>query len=234
MSNKALSDEIMHDVDRRYASGTPYSSGDFEGMTDEEHGLVLHHSAMLQRVHPEDAMNRIGKKLGDNVYSYAVEHVGDIYHRAQERGGAYGLEYVLPKVRSMKRSLDRPTNFRNTAVQQIKSNAAYNKDPSINWDAAIALGKDYSTEHSRLPIYNQPAFLANQAAIHLGNTRFGAASGALNQLHSHMAGPELGWGDEEDPEKLAQHRAVWKGISDTWRGLHTRQAGIDFLKSMGR
>ena len=233
MSNKELSDEIMHDVDRRYASGTPYSSGDFEGMTDEEHGLVLHHSAMLQRVHPEEAMYRIQNKLGGNEYSHVVEHVGDIYHRAQERGGAYGLEYVLPKVRSMKRYLDNPS-FKSNAVRQVNSNAAYHKDPSINWDAAIALGKDYATEHSRLPIYNQPAFLANQAAIHLGNTRFGAANGAIDQLHSHMAGPELGWGEEEDPEKLAQHRAVWKGISDTWRGLHTRQAGIDFLKSMGR
>jgi hypothetical protein len=233
MSNKALSDEIQHDVDRRYGSGTPYSSGDFEGMTDEEHGLVLHWSAMLQRNRPEDAMNRLVNKLGGNAYSHAVEHVGDIYHRAQERGGVYGLEYVLPKVRDIKNSLDRPTTFRNNAVQQINSNSAYSKDPSINWDAAIALGKDYATEHSRLPIYNQPAFLATQAAIHLGNTRFGAASEALNQLHSHMDGPRLGWG-EEDPEKLAQHKVVWEGIHDNWRGMHSRQAGIDFLKSIGR
>jgi hypothetical protein len=233
MSNKELSDEVMHDVNRRYKIGTHYSSGDFEGMTDEEHGLVLHHSAMLQREHPEYAMNRIQSKLKGNEYSHAVEHVGDIYHRAQERGGAYGLEYVLPKVRDIKRSLDRPVRFRDEAVRQIQSNSEYHKDPSINWDAAIALGKDYANEHSRLPIYNLPALLANQTAIHLGNTRFGAASGALNQLHSHMDGPRIGWG-EEDPEKLEQHRAVWKGIGDTWRGLHTRQSGIDFLKSLGR
>lgn len=232
-SYKELSDEIQEDVQRRYLNNDPYSSAHFEGMTNEEHSLVLHHSAMLQRAHPEDAMLAIQKKLSSNIYSHAVEHIGDIYHRAQERGGAYGLEYVLPKVRAIKSDLDKPL-FQLNAKQQIKSNSAYNNDPSINWDSAVILGKEYAREHSRLPIYNQPALLANQTAIHLGNMNFGAASATLNQLHSHMDGPTLGWFDEEDPEKVVQHKAAWKEIQDKWHAMHSRQATIDFLRSVGR
>lgn len=222
--------EVGEDVYNRYKAGTSYSSKDFEGMTDEEHGYVLHHSAELQREHPENAMRAIQRKLGGGLYPHVVEHVGDIYHRAQERGGAYGLSYVLPKVRDMVHTLNDPL-FEVWAKRSVRENSEFDKDPSINWDAAVVLGKDYAKEHSRLPIYNHPALLANQAAQHLGNMNFGAASATMGQLYAYMKGPERGLFDVSKPSP--EEEAEWSKINDNWRRLHSRQASIDFLKERG-
>lgn len=213
----ALSDEtnnqIAADVQNRYERGTPYSSRDIAGMSNDEYETVLHHSAMLQRARPEDAMLRIQKKIKTGMYSHAVEHVGDIYHRAQEHGGAFGYSYVQPKIESNLSDLKHPYGFEREARENVLANSKYYKDPSINWEAAVVLGRDYAQEHSRLPVYNLPAHWASQAAQHLGNMRFGATTGALEQFTPHM-----------HPHK----------DTEGWKQLLSRDASIDFLKSQGR
>ena len=242
MSDEALSKEVMHDVDRRYESGTPYSSGDFEGMTDQEHRLVLHHSAMLQRVHPEYAMNAIQRKLQGGAYQHIVEHVGDLYHRSQESpvGSNFGMGYVREKLNKTIPHLNGGYGFERKMRESLKANSDYLKDPSINWDTAVVLGKDYAKEHSRLPVYNYPALLMNQAAQHLGNMRFGAATAALEQLHPHVHVEDEPYealqypDDPETPAKVEKWKEHVEGVYVKWRGLHTRQASIDFLKRIGR
>lgn len=247
MSQDALSSEIAHDVNSRYKSQTPYSSRDFENMNDEEHALVLRHSARLQRIRPEDAMNAIQAKLGSGVYSHAVEHIGDLYHRAQEMPAhlhgenyGHGIQHVKQKINSVLSDLTRPYGFEREMKENLTANSQYNNDKSINWDSAVALGKDYAHEHSLLPVYNHPAHLMTQATQHLGNMRFGAATAVLQQLQPHANFPNRPRDIDMYPDDPDSHamRDKWEKDVDAhigkWNQMHTRQASIDFLKSIGR
>ena len=204
--------DIENDVLDRHQRGTPYSSTDFENMTDAEHTAVLSHSGNIQRGAPEEAMLAIQRKLGPGLYSFAVEHTGDLYwrtHHARKYGRSEHNE-VGNKIDKVLRDLTDQYGFERGMRENIKVNSAYNKDPSIHWDAAVVLGKAYADEHKKLPVYNLPSSLMVQATNHLGNMRFGATAATLEQLK------EL-HNDE-----------------DRWEQLHSRQGSIDFLKSQGK
>ena len=211
-SDDQLHVDIGNAISDHYARGTQFSSKDFEGMSDKEHSIVLHHSGRLQRGEPESAMLRIQNKLGGGVYSHAVEHTGDLYWRthAQRHVGMSDHAEVGNKVDKVLRGLTSPYGFEREMKENLKGNSAYKKDPSINWESAVLLGKDYASAHDRLPAYNQPASMMAQATRHLGSMRFGATTETLSQL---------------------------KGLHDNeshWDALHSRQGTIDFLKSQGR
>lgn len=211
-SDDQLHTDIGNAVRDHYARGTQFSSKDFEGMSDKEHSLVLHHSGQLQRGAPETAMLAIQRKLGGGVYDFSVEHTGDLYWRTHHMR-IHGMSEhgeVGNKVDKVLRTLKNPYGFEREMKENIKSNSAFSKDPSIHWDTAVVLGKDYANEHNKLPVYNHPASLMVQATNHLGNMRFGATTETLNQL---------------------------KGLHDNeahWDDLHSRQGTIDFLKSQGK
>lgn len=203
---------IENDVLDRHQRGTPYSSTDFENMTDAEHTAVLSHSGNIQRKGPEEAMLAIQRKLGGGVYDFAVEHTGDLYwrtHHARMHGRSEHDE-VGKKIDKVLRTLKHPYGFEREMKENIRNNSAYMKDPSIHWDTAVVLGKAYADEHKKLPVYTYPASLMVQATNHLGNMRFGATTATLEQLK------EL-HNDE-----------------DLWERLHSRQGSIDFLKSQGK
>lgn len=211
-SDDQLYDDIGHAVNDHYNRGTQFSSKDFEGMSNKEHNIVLHKSGFLQRGEPEAAMLRIGKKLGSGLYPYAAEHTGDLYwrtHHMRHLGMSDHIE-VGNKIGKVHSALTNPYGFEREMKENIKINSAYDKDPSVNWESAVVLGKDYANAHDRLPVYNLPASLMSQATRHLGNMRFGATAETLNmlsRLHSN---------------------------EEQWDTLHSRQATIDFLKSQGK
>ena len=204
--------DIENDVLDRHQRGTPYSSTDFENMTDKEHTAVISHSGNIQRKGPEEAMLAIQRKLGPGLYSFAVEHTGDLYwrtHHARMHGRSEHDE-VGNKIDKVLRTLTDRYGFEREMRENLRGNSAYDKDPSINWDTAVVLGKAYAKEHNKLPVYNLPASLMVQATNHLGNMRFGATAATLEQLK------EL-HNDE-----------------DHWEHLHSRQGSINYLKSIGK
>jgi len=204
--------DIENDVLDRHQRGTPYSSTDFENMTDDEHAAVLSHSGNIQRGAPEEAMLAIQRKLGGGIYPFAVEHTGDLYwrtHHARMHGRSEHDE-VGKKIDKVLRTLKHPYGFEREMKENITNNSTVMKDPSIHWDTAVVLGKDYANRHNKLPVYTYPASLMVQATNHLGNMRFGATTATLEhlqELHSN---------------------------EDLWEQLHSRQGSIDFLKSQGK
>lgn len=215
MFDKDLSEQIRADAYSRYKSGVHHSSKDLEGMSDTEHDHLLAAIGSIQRGAPEDAVfasHGIYAKLGTGVYPWTTEHTGDLYWRthAMRHVGIDEHDAVVDKITKVKRQLDHPYGFKREMEENLRSNSAFDKDPSINWDMAVIVGKHYADEHDKLPVYNLPASLMTQATRHLGNMRFGATSATLGQLH-----------------ELTKDR-------EQWNHLHSRQASIDFLKSQGR
>lgn len=224
--------EIQDEVQRRYQTQTPFKSVDFEHMTDDEHRRVLHHSAVLQRGAPEDAMLAMYKKLGGGELPFVAEHVGDLYWRANEQHGATwgNMNDVDNKVRKTLNSLTHPYGFHRNVEENLAGNGS-------SWRVAEELGRSYANEHAKLPIYTYPSALMSAATSHLGNLRFGASAGALSELKGLVLHPEDSkyFGafapEHPDPERhQAEHEQLWAN----WKGLHSRQATIDFLKSQGR
>ena len=211
-SDDQLHTDIHNAVDDHHTRGTQFTSKEFEGMSDKEHNIVLHHSARLQRGPAESAMDRIQYKLGGGVYSHVVEHTGDLYYRTQHSRhlGMSEHDEVGKKINRVLPILTAPYGFERDMRGSLKSNSADRKDPSINWDSAVVLGKDYADAHNRLPVYNYPASLMVQATNHLGNMRFGATTATLEQLKG------------------------LHGNEDHWETMHSRQGSIDFLRSQGK
>lgn len=211
-SEDQLNEDIGKDVEDRYERGTPFSSKDFEGMSDKEHNIVLHHSGRLQRGPAESAMDRIQHKLGGGVYSHVVEHTGDLYYRTHHARhlGRSDHDEVGKKTNRVLDALTSPYGFEREMKENLTVNSRVTKDQSVNWDSAVILGKDYADVHNKLPVYNYPASLMTQATNHLGNMRFGATTETLEQL-----------------KRL-------HGDEDNWEALHSRQGSIDFLRSQGK
>lgn len=230
MRDEALSNEVEHDVKTRYEQQKPYSSSDFEGMNDEEHRLVLHHSAQLQRAAPEQAMLDIQRHMKGGSYSFLAEHVGDLYWRANhQHGGTWGnLNDVDNKVRKTLRALN-DSSFHTDNEHEIQQSGGFK---IVNH-----LGGLYAGEHAKLPVYTLPSQLARAASMSLGMHRYGATEGYLNELSKHVLHPEdakysgVFSNPHPDPERYqAEHEQLWSN----WKDLHSRQASIDFLKSIGR
>lgn len=216
MYNHELDNQISHDARSRYKSGVHHSSKDLEGMSDVEHAHLLSALGNIQRGAPEDAVfapHGTYAKLGNSgIYPWATEHTGDLYWRtnARRHHGADDIGAVENKISKVKDALNSPYGFKREMEENLRSNAIHLKDPSINWDTAVIVGKHYADEHDKLPVYNLPAGLMTQATRHLGNMNFGAASATLGHLHL-----------------LTQDR-------ERWNHLHSRQASIDFLKKQGK
>ena len=210
-----LSNQIRADVFDRHARGAHHSSKEIEGMSDEEYSHVLSALGQIQRGAPEDAVfapHGTYAKLGGGVYPWSTEHTGDLYWRthASRDFGRSDIDEVVNKAEKVKRALDHPYGFKREMEENLRSNAIHSKDPSINWDTAVIVGKHYADEHDKLPVYNYPSALMTQATRHLGNMRFGAASATLGQIL--------------DLTKNEEH----------WDYLHSRQGSADFLKKLGR
>lgn len=147
----------------------------FKDLANEQRGL------------PEQAMREIQTYLGGGVYGFVVEHVGDLIHRMNEMPtyNDFGAEYVYDKVDKSLRTLMQKYGFEKEMYENFKSNSEYNKIPYEEYVSTIKkLGKKYANEHRQLPIYNEVQWLANQAAISLGEFRFDRATAMLMAIQN--------------------------------------------------
>ncbi len=155
-------------------SGLPDKVVDaFEKLADDQRGA------------PEYAMLQVQKAMGGGVISAAVEHIGDLSQRMSKgvRWGYGGENEVGKKTDTMLRLITRPYGFAREMEENIRSNANYGKQDVEEYRKRIddAL-KVYAAEHRKLKVYNRAQFVAREAAVALGEKRYGTVETNLSTL----------------------------------------------------
>jgi RNA:NAD 2'-phosphotransferase (TPT1/KptA family) len=159
--------------------------------------------ADAQRGEPEMAMLRIQRHpLAMGVYSFVVEHCGDLLHRMNEyvstEWGTFGYEYVQNKVWKVLQALDDAYGFEQEMRDNERNNFRYYQEQEggkEGFDALMAsykaASRGYADAHRRLPVFNDLQRLCQDAAVALGEWDFDAARGSLHALEAILAkGPE--------------------------------------------
>lgn len=159
--------------------------------------------ADAQRGDPEIAMLGVQHAMGGGVLNYCVEHVGDLTHRmadAIEFIPHFGYSMVLPKVerclrmlssRYISRRFPDETGFYAEHMENVRNNANYYGMTPDQFEEKIRpFLKKYAEEHAKLFVYNDAQYWAREAAIALGEQKFGEARRNLEFLMSHLNTPE--------------------------------------------
>jgi len=153
------------------------SASEVEKLAPHEHAALLHHAAEVQRGRPEQAMLNLKKATGGGAFSHLAEHIGDITHRLNESGGAYGTEFVETKVnmalRTLRNRADRADMEKTIARPEVAEHA-----------------ETYVKEHRNVPVYNEPSQVARHAAVALGKGDFQGAEIFMNSLAKRIANPD--------------------------------------------
>lgn len=191
-----------------------FGSSDIAAMKPEEFKSTLDASARIQRGAPETHMVKMQSKYGGGVYPHALEHIGDLTHRIAEHGGAFGTEFVTPKVERMLVTLTRPYGFEREMREQMHENRSYRESKGESYpseDEFMEDSSEYARLHSTVPVYTRPSHHAREAAVALGRHQFGAAIEHLTSLRSIIdRGP------------------------DYWKEQMSQQGAVDFLREQGR
>jgi len=158
------------------------------------------HAADTQRGAPEQAMLDIQFMTGGGVYSYVVEHVGDITHRMMQKPGwntNRGEEYVGDKTEKTLRTLEHGYGFEKEMMENFHNSFEFRKErgqkfgrhDDKDFDTADdfikeikRLGQKYAQEHQKVPVFNHPGWLAREAAITLGLFQFDKTRRHLRDL----------------------------------------------------
>src|SRR5271157_2478293 len=156
-----------------------------------------------QRGAPESAMLKIQHDpLGAGVYSFAVEHTGDLTHRMNERTsiiwGNFGYDSVKNKTEKVLRYLEQGYGFEREMQGNLKNNYGAMKDEKlkgISYEDAVAKfkakGLAYANAHAALTVYNRPQELCRDAAVALGKWEFDKTRAIMNTIMSLLnEGPE--------------------------------------------
>lgn len=160
-------------------------AGYFETISDDDYMGIMDEVARMQRGRPESTMLRAQREIGGGLFPHSLEHVGDLTHRINESGGAFGTEFVRPKVKSQLDALERPYGYEREMMEQVESNKRYMEErgrPSVDIDRIREIGSEYAKEHEAIPIINAPTAFGRQAAINLGNMQFNNVVGSLRSL----------------------------------------------------
>lgn len=193
-------------ADQRHAEGKHFDADEVAALPPTHYSALLNSAASYQRGKPESAMNDAQRQLGTGVLPHALEHVGDLTHRMAEEGGAYGTEYVAPKVRQTLRSLEHPYGFEREAGEQLRENAKYaserGRTPPTE-DTVRAVGQKYADEHRQVPAYTRPMYLGRAAAVALGEGRYGDATSSLRAIQR-----TIDHGEDHFRAEMAQPAAV--------------------------
>jgi hypothetical protein len=162
-----------------------------------------------QRGAPESAMLAVQHAMSGGVLNPVVENVGDLTHRMSHMIGwwpsaesATGHEYVANKVSSSLRYLTNKYGFEREMRENIVNNAKYvGKDAQrLKTSVYLALNR-YADEHSKLPAYNQPQYLARETAVALGRGDFDKAVAYLKGLQALVKDPRA-WGKAASDYRL--------------------------------
>jgi len=171
-----------------------HTSEEVAAMSSEDFRGVLHNVAEAQRGTAEHVMNRAQEEIGSGIYSHSLEHIGDLPHRINEKGGRFGLEYVKPKVETQHASLTHPYGYEREMGEQMESTKRYREskgETAVTPERVKQLGTQYAEAHEDLPVYNQPSYLAQGAASSLGRQQFGTTRMYMGALKREVEkGPE--------------------------------------------
>lgn len=166
--------------------------------------------AEAQRGEPEEAMHRIQHSQISQLYGYLAEHVGDLTHRMSEYSEhpdyKHGYPYVHEKIEKTLRRLRHIYGFEKEVLEQAQQNHAYYQSigklpsffqtPEAGLRHLKTLGKAYADAHRMLPVVNKMQEAAMEAAIAVGEWRFGDAERILGWLEDILEkGPEA-WAQE--------------------------------------
>src|SRR5579863_5297651 len=173
-----------------------------------------------QRGAPESAMLKIQHDpLGAGVYSFAVEHTGDLTHRMNERvsiiWGSFGYDSVKNKVEKVLRYMESGYGFEREMQGNLKNNYEALKDEKlkgVSYEEALAKFRAkcevYATAHEGLVTYNRPQELCRDAAVSLGRWQFDKTRALLNTIKGLLDQGEEAWiaqaGQGADIEKTAK------------------------------
>ena len=143
--------------------------------------------ADLQRQEPETAMEEARNVLGGGVLSFLIEHTGDLTNRmADQYDPNYGYGYnVGSKVRNVLQSLRSEYGFGKEYRENIKTTAGLRgiSEKALQ-DASTKALQKYADAHKKLKVYNEPQKWARDAAVALGEQRFGDAEKLLSKLEN--------------------------------------------------
>lgn len=178
-------------ADERRVVGNEARSKLKDTLTDEQ-AMAFANAAATQRAKPERAMLNITQGGNSGGWGNALEHIGDLTHRIMEKPKFNlnrGHEFVSEKLAAMIRSLD-AHNLGGDFMRQQKANYDYDvKNGKEKFDTfkkylgdLKKLGKIYSNEHRKVPVFNNPQWLAREAAIAIGELRFDDSLRALMKL----------------------------------------------------
>ena len=181
----------------------------FKGMTDEAIEAFTKLGS-AQRGAPEMQMLRVQSEAGGGVLNPIVEHVGDLTHRMSHMApyDNMGGEFVRDKTAKTLRGLEHPYGFEKEMGENIESNSRYTlnreleqgRSPDKDWLTANSpearterIAQEltrYADEHSKLPAWNRPQFLAREAAVAVGKQDWTRAKKMLNALDTLANSPE--------------------------------------------
>jgi hypothetical protein len=176
--------------------------------SDDEYKEIMDQVANMQRGRPESTMRQAQREIGSGLYPNSLEHVGDLTHRINERGGHLGTELVAPKVNSQLEHLTRRYGYEREMLEQVADNQQYNR-PDI--DRIREIGAEYADAHRAIPVINRPTDLGRMAAVNLGQMQFGSVIENLTGLKELI--------DDDESYKYAISR---QGAIDYLRGLGGR------------
>jgi hypothetical protein len=165
-----------------------------EAYEPSDRAKLFHRTADAQRGPPEYAMIRIQRLVGGGVFSYVVEHVGDITHRMAEKFdfGKGQLGIVADKVEKTLNTLESGYGFDKEMQENFESNFRFNKENNPE-DFKFEDIRDfisevrklsilYGHEHSQIPVFNEPQMQAREAAVALGDWNYAKAITHLRWL----------------------------------------------------
>ena len=148
-----------------------------------------------QRGIPEQEMLRVQHSQIAQLYGYELEHIGDLTHRMSELDLRAGYEAVDEKLRKVIRVLDDPYEFEREFTEQITANLPHLKGKYATEAEAMEelrrLGGNYARAHEELIVGNEAQRIARDAAVAMGDFKFGEARRLLGILRTQIdKGPE--------------------------------------------
>lgn len=175
MSERIAAGQVL--FSRKAVPGTSKYKA-FESLAQSQRGspeiaMVRAQNAISELEDPSKAGEKYRDYDGSGVYTYLLEHVGDLTHRMSEIPNiqpALGLENVTPKVERSLRILRNGIDIRDMS-----------KIPSIPETIK------YSEEHSKLEVFNEMQRLARDSAVAIGNKDFDTARINLQKIADAIA-----------------------------------------------
>jgi hypothetical protein len=186
-------DQFAETVRQRHAANTPFNADEVEAMSDDQYHVVLNDVAAMQRGGPEDAMLHAQDTFGGGLYTYALEHIGDLTNRMNQPSSTrfagtsgYSSENVGNKAATQHANLTYGYGFDREVGEQMERNKGLweREGKPIPSDADFYNARrDYTLGHHSLPVYNEAGYHAKAAAVHIGLQNTDKAAQHLQTLN---------------------------------------------------